>query len=271
MSVASVPSMFEKLFEPWLAQQYKAGGNTFDKLPQDTDPVDQCFKDLFSDVIKSKFPDEDVEALHDFEMREGSDIPKVLVQTAGHMAGYAYYYQRKDVQPDPWDKDKKMYGVFVHPRYGGWFAFRGVLIFKGLLAPELKQRDPVDCVSSWEKRKELLQEYNFNWQEWKYRDVIDGEVAGKYSEEQKRYFRTPTHQRFDSDFLKGFLSVCYSEGKVNKGNLGHSFDFLVLLHREDGYLKANTIELTFTQCASNTANLMQPVASYERWETFSLI
>ena len=33
--------------------------------------------------------------------------------------------------------------------------------------------------------------------------------------------------------------------KVNKGNLGHSFDFLVLLRREDGYLKANTIELTF--------------------------
>ena len=51
---------------------------------------------------------------------------------------------------------------------------------------------------------------------------------------------------------------------VNKGNLGHSFDFLVLLRREDGYLKANTIELTFTQCASSTANLMQPVASYER-------
>ena len=59
--------------------------------------------------------------------------------------------------------------------------------------------------------------------------------------------------------------------KVNKGNLGHSFDFLVLLRREDGYLKANTIELTFTQCASSTANLMQQVASYERWEAFSLI
>ena len=63
-------------------------------------------------------------------------------------------------------------------------------------------------------------------------------------------------------------SLCY---KVNKGNLGHSFDFLVLFRREDGYLKANTIELTFTQCASITANLMQQVASYERWETFSLI
>ena len=45
--------------------------------------------------------------------------------------------------------------------------------------------------------------------------------------------------------------------KVNKGNLGHCFDFLVLLRREDGYLKAHTIELTFTQCASSTAKQYQ--------------
>ena len=87
------------------------------------DPVDECFKDLFSDVIKSNFPDEDVETLHDFEMRKISsgstsasetsfiEIPKMLVQTAGHVAGYVYYYQQKDVQPYPWDKDKKMFGV----------------------------------------------------------------------------------------------------------------------------------------------------------------
>ena len=71
----------------------------------------------------------------------------------------------------------------------------------------------------------------------------------------------------DLPLLPDILYTC----KVNKGNLGHSFYFLFLLRREDGYLKANTIELAFTQCASSTANLMQPVASYERWETFSLI
>ena len=190
VSVSSVPSMFEKLFKPWLAQQYQAGKT----LP---DPVDQCFKDLFSDVIKSNFPDEDVEAI-------SAECVKVNVQTAGHVAGYAYYYQRKDVQPDPWDKDKKMYGVSVHPRYGGWFAFRGVLIFKGLLAPELKEINPVDCVSSCKKRKELLQEANFNGAEGKYRDVIDGKVVEQYSEEQKRYFKTPPDQRVHSDFLKDF-------------------------------------------------------------------
>ena len=193
--VASAPSMFESLFLPWLADHYQVDSEL---EGAQLDPLDRCFKGLFA-RLKSLFPgEEDFEAIHDFELHPGTRRPKVLVQTAGHVAGYAYYYQRKDVQPDPWDKDKKMYGVSVHPRYGGWFAFRGVLIFKGLLAPELKERDPVDCVSSWEKRKELLQEYNFNWQEWKYRDVIDGgKVVEQYSEEQKRYFGTEPSKRFD--------------------------------------------------------------------------
>ena len=48
------------------------------------------------------FPEEEVETLHDFELTV-TKRPKVLVQTAGHVAGAAYYYQRKDVQPDAWD------------------------------------------------------------------------------------------------------------------------------------------------------------------------
>lgn len=49
------------------------------------------------------FPEHDIEAVHDFELLP-SRRPKVLVQTAGHVSGAAYYYQRKDVVPDPWDK-----------------------------------------------------------------------------------------------------------------------------------------------------------------------
>ena len=42
-----------------------------------------------------------METIHDFEMT-ATRRPKVLVQTAGHVAGAAYYYQRKDVDPDAW-------------------------------------------------------------------------------------------------------------------------------------------------------------------------
>ena len=53
--------------------------------------------------LLQKFSDIEIEAIHDFELLP-SRRPKVLVQTAGHVAGAAYYYQRKDVQPDPWDE-----------------------------------------------------------------------------------------------------------------------------------------------------------------------
>jgi len=49
------------------------------------------------------FLDTDIEAIHDFEILP-SRRPRILVQTAGHVAGAAYYYQRKDVVPDPWDE-----------------------------------------------------------------------------------------------------------------------------------------------------------------------
>lgn len=44
--------------------------------------------------------------LHDFEMRPGSRRPKVLVQTAGHVSGAVYFYQKKDVQNSSWPDDK---------------------------------------------------------------------------------------------------------------------------------------------------------------------
>ena len=42
--------------------------------------------------------------MYSFEMV--SERAKILVQTAGHVAGGAYYYQRMDVKPDPWPKNK---------------------------------------------------------------------------------------------------------------------------------------------------------------------
>ena len=58
------------------------------------------------------FPSHDVETIHDFEMTP-MRRPKVLVQTAGHVSGAAYYYQRKDVQPDAWDAKQVLITNFV--------------------------------------------------------------------------------------------------------------------------------------------------------------
>lgn len=44
-----------------------------------------------------------------------------------------------------------------------------------------------------ELRKELLERFNFRWQDWTFRDIIP--VEKKYSENQKTYFATPPKDR----------------------------------------------------------------------------
>lgn len=52
-------------------------------------------------VCLQAFPEQEITSIHDFELHY-SRRPKVLVQTAGHVAGATRYYQRKDVTCDPW-------------------------------------------------------------------------------------------------------------------------------------------------------------------------
>ena len=185
--LVSTPSMFENLFIPFLrSPQYSSQGQQ--------DPLDQCFKHFFAE-LKSLFPTNQIEAIHDYEVSPVTRKPRVLVQTAGHVAGAAYYYQRADVNPDPWPKERRLYGVSVHPKYGGWFAFRGVLVFTGVFAPGLTQPEPPDCVPSQAMRQDLLHKFNTCWQDWSYRDVVMGGAKEKYSDEQRSYFGTEPNKR----------------------------------------------------------------------------
>ena len=60
---------------------------------------------------------------------------------------------------------QKMYGVCVHPKFGGWFAIRALLVFGGVtVGSELVQPAPPDCVPSREDRIQLLEAFNFHWQ-----------------------------------------------------------------------------------------------------------
>ena len=187
--IISTPTMFEKIFLPFvMGEQYTAGI---------TDPLDRCIRGEITSTATKLFPQYKVEFIQDSDLLP-SRRPKVLVQTAGHVSGAAHYYQRNDVTPQPWGEDERIYGVCVHPRYGGWFALRGVLLFHGLLAPSLAQRVPVDCVSSRDGRVELLEEFNTNWQNWKYKDVMEnGEIVERYSDRQRTYFATEPRDRFD--------------------------------------------------------------------------
>jgi len=180
--VITTPSMFENYLLPYVKTEHCRGIK---------DPIDECVSSLFND-IKKKLPKYDIEAIHDFELHP-TRRPKVLVQTAGHVSGAAHYYQRSDLQNDPWNEKQKIYGVSVHPKYGGWFALRGVMIFGNVLCKDLPMKKPIDIVGSEQKKIELLEKFNTSWKDWSFRDVVPTEE--QYSQLQRIYFQTKPEDR----------------------------------------------------------------------------
>ncbi|XP_038049650.1 cyanocobalamin reductase / alkylcobalamin dealkylase-like [Patiria miniata] len=178
--VLSTPSMYEKAFLPYVRSLTALTSR---------DPLDDCVAHQYQ-CLKESLPDYKIETIQDYELHPNRR-PKVLVQTVGHVAGAAYYYQRSDMKHDPWG-EKKIFGVSIHPKYGGWFAFRGILIFPEVQLP-LVQRDPPNVIKTDDALKYLLDQFNDNWKENKYRDCID--VVERYSQEQIEYFMTPPSQR----------------------------------------------------------------------------
>jgi len=52
----------------------------------------------------------------------------------------------------------------------------------------LQQKTPHDVVPDQEKKVELLKLFNYHWQDWRFRDII--EPRQRYSDDQKLYFDT---------------------------------------------------------------------------------
>ena len=196
--IISTPSYFEQAFLPYL--------KATDSEKCDRDPVDSCTLHHVDEFQKA-CPDVKMTAMFDFELLP-SRRPKVLVQTAAHVSGAAYYYQRKSVSEklqakeengkgcnkeegqfnsDPWG-DKRIFGVCIHPKYGGWFSVRSVIIFHDVFDPALPYIPPIDCVPSKEARIKLLDSLNFHWEDGAFRDIIP--VQDRYSDLQREYFST---------------------------------------------------------------------------------
>lgn len=51
--------------------------------------------------LSQNLPELQIEVITDYEVYPNRR-PKILAQTAAHVAGAAYYYQRQDVEDDPW-------------------------------------------------------------------------------------------------------------------------------------------------------------------------
>ena len=100
----------------------------------------------------------------------------------------------------------KVYPVCWHPKYGGWFGIRCLMIFQDVktLNDSLCPKDPSNGLDSNQIAK-LLYLYNNHWVEETWRDVgIEGNSVEKYSEAQRQYFAHPPDQRTE-DFVKQIL------------------------------------------------------------------
>jgi len=210
--VISGPEVFEKCVLPYLKKELAANP----QLQEINDPLDDAIVNSFKiaqlDLTKLEL---ETEALFDFQLHP-SRKPKVLVQTAAHVAGAAqYFHQNKlpgKIQQEFFSQESKLSGVAVHPVYGGWFAIRGVIIFtnlelneddKGLIRPE-----SLNLISEEERIVTLLKEFAYNWEEDKWRTVFKGS-GPEYSQDFKDFLSTVPGERWE--FFEGsWISTDFS-------------------------------------------------------------
>ena len=97
------------------------------------------------------------------------------------------FYQECDANSNLLDRsNSKIYPVCLHPRFGGWFALRGVFIFPNIQIKKLNMSIPSEILSSPDEVSELLNLYNYHWKNNQFRDC--GNIEERYSEEQIQYF-----------------------------------------------------------------------------------
>lgn len=186
-----------KTFEKFYIETSASGNDV--SLPS-TDFLDTFTKDVLQKAVGSLSLSEcecefNPDILYDFELV--NHRPKILVQTAGHVAGIAHYYQKQQIhhQPEHW-KGKPIAGVAIHPKYGGWFAFRAAVIFRSVLVPKLPQVEPIDVFQGNEEKKvALLDSFNLRWRDSTFRDCIPVPDEFKYSNDQINYFLARASER----------------------------------------------------------------------------
>jgi len=204
--VLSGPETFEKCVVPFIKAQVtqETDLSTFD-------PLDGSMKHSF-DLITTELLNKGiaVEPIQDFEYHPNRK-PKVLVQTAAHVAGAVEYFHRDRLQSNKgplWLEDSKLFGVAIHPQHGGWFAIRGVLILKNLVLDNenaLPKPDRPIVVDDDNKIATLLEEFGLRWKTNEWRDIIPGKLKSKYSTDFIEYLATEPENRWKFIKEKGLL------------------------------------------------------------------
>lgn len=139
--------------------------------------------------------------------------PYYHVQTIGAVCGRDQHIEAVDILDDEWREElqddledtrdpkmwgadsemlRKIFGVNVHPTYGGWYAYRMLLVLRGVnntcFAESLVQPAPHRFVEK-EDAKRILREYNLQHEFCVWRDLtVQHPPRHRYSPEEYLYF-----------------------------------------------------------------------------------
>ncbi|GAB1608553.1 methylmalonic aciduria and homocystinuria type C protein homolog isoform X2 [Argonauta hians] len=193
LTLIAGPDTFEKAIKPFICD------TKLDSIKGSTTGQTNLY--YLNKFIK-KYPDTDF--LSSYVML-GPKHPQILSQTAAHVSGAAYYYQRRDVHIDPWPKNKTIFGHAIHPRYGGFIRIPGVIVFKNIQLPEDDIcPTPPDVLPTDEMKIEMLNEVNTNWKSWKFASI--SHVEKNYTSEAIKYFSTYGAER--KSLIKKIKRIC---------------------------------------------------------------
>ncbi|KHN73674.1 MMACHC-like protein [Toxocara canis] len=183
--VISTPSFFETTYKRWLKNHWSAGETVDDvKKKVGPHPIEGFFKWKFEQIENILSPIR-VVSICDFEPVKDR-LPTVSLPACGHVSGAAYFYH-----PNHPTTGEKIYpqGLNLHPKYGGYFTFRGVIIFPDVHLPtDFKEPEPVKTLDTDAKVLEALELFNKYWMDNRYRNC--GNPVEKYSALQLKYFST---------------------------------------------------------------------------------
>eukprot|EP00746_Dinoflagellata_sp_MGD_P004405 gnl/MRDRNA2_/MRDRNA2_108490_c0_seq1.p1 gnl/MRDRNA2_/MRDRNA2_108490_c0~~gnl/MRDRNA2_/MRDRNA2_108490_c0_seq1.p1 ORF type:complete len:332 (+),score=72.16 gnl/MRDRNA2_/MRDRNA2_108490_c0_seq1:46-1041(+) len=149
--------------------------------------------------------------------------PYYHVQTIGAIAGIDQHVEPTEIKDQDWEEElsdelevtrdtkiwgtdkemlRKIFGVNIHPEYGGWYAFRIMLILPEVhVAPGMLQQPAVLEFLSDDEKKRMLWEYNLDHQACRWRDLDNHSPEKRYTPEEYFFF-TEQNQEKRKRFLE---------------------------------------------------------------------
>jgi len=183
------PENFDKQILPASIKKYNSDP-TWDL----SDPINNAMTELIGSKTKNGLldlfrlkTDTNTVYISDDEKDPETNLCRLHIQTAGHVSKAAYFHRVEDHSIS--NKMGNVMGCSIHPKYGGWFVFRGVFIF-----PELEFNADVEWQKSLEATdfdsretgKLAVHEFNTAYQANRWRDVI--KVKKRYSANAEKFY-----------------------------------------------------------------------------------